>query len=206
MAIIKIFIIVALGEFLFFIESNCVGTCANKIVSVHRYKLDNCAGRLIRDTSKPFENQFRVTGSHNHAPDARVQEKAAVIDNIKAKAKSTSDRPRTIISSACDGVGVATGASLPKTSSLVRTINRIRNDNATPDPTNLTDLQLSDEHTKYNEEQFLLYDSGPGDDRILIFTTQRNQQLLKTADVWLMDGTFDVVPTLFKQLYTIQGE
>ena len=56
-------------------------------------------------------------------------------------------------------------------------------------------------------ENFLLHDSGPaaGQNRILIFGTQKGLQMLSDAKVWLADGTFKTAPRLFKQNYTVHG-
>lgn len=47
------------------------------------------------------------------------------------------------------------------------------------------------------------YDSGPAPDRILIFATRNNLQLLAQGHEWFADGTFSTAPALFQQLYTI---
>ena len=52
---------------------------------------------------------------------------------------------------------------------------------------------------------FFLYDSEDCLNRIIIFTTKRNLQLLSTTNFWYADGTFKTVPSLFNQLYTIHG-
>lgn len=49
----------------------------------------------------------------------------------------------------------------------------------------------------------VLYDSGPGGDRIILLGCMELLDGLGRADVWLADGTFKVVPGLFFQLYTI---
>ena len=54
-------------------------------------------------------------------------------------------------------------------------------------------------------DDFLLYDSGPGPQRILIFGTQMNLEMLNTSQIWLSDGTFKTAPTLFAQVYCIHG-
>ena len=53
----------------------------------------------------------------------------------------------------------------------------------------------------------LFYDDTGSDDknRILIFTTDRNIEFLNSHPDWYGDGTFDVSPELFKQLFTIQA-
>ena len=50
---------------------------------------------------------------------------------------------------------------------------------------------------------FVLYDSGPGEERIIILGCNELLDALARASMWLADGTFKVVPSLFFQLYTI---
>ena len=45
-------------------------------------------------------------------------------------------------------------------------------------------------------ENFLKYDSGPGNDRILIFSTTKNLEVLAEASSWFIDATFKVVPDI----------
>ncbi|GES78765.1 uncharacterized protein LOC115034219 [Rhizophagus clarus] len=52
---------------------------------------------------------------------------------------------------------------------------------------------------------FLIRDSTIGYDRILIFTTAENLKQLKISPFWIMDRIFKIIPTIFKQLYTIHG-
>lgn len=51
----------------------------------------------------------------------------------------------------------------------------------------------------------MLYDSGPGVQRIIIFTTRKNLDLMVNTQHWFADGTFKSTPPLFQQLYTIHG-
>lgn len=95
---------------------------------------------------------------------------------------------------------------LPRTKSLLQSIRRVRtSSDAERLATNLIDLVISEKFTTIKEERFLLYDSGPGDDRILIFSKDRNLQYLNDVEVMLMDGTFEIVPPMFEQQYTLQG-
>ena len=52
-------------------------------------------------------------------------------------------------------------------------------------------------------EQFLLHDSGPGENRILIFGRYRSLEILAESTSWYADGTFKVAPSLFSQIYVI---
>ena len=53
---------------------------------------------------------------------------------------------------------------------------------------------------------FLLFDSGPGPNRILMFGDLLLLDGLARVDLWLADGTFKVVPSIFYQLYSIHFE
>lgn len=50
----------------------------------------------------------------------------------------------------------------------------------------------------------MFHDSG-GTNRFLIFTTVKNLHYLSSCSLWLSDGTFSTVPSIFDQLYTIHG-
>jgi hypothetical protein len=54
-------------------------------------------------------------------------------------------------------------------------------------------------------EDFLMYDSGPGIQRSIIFTTTSNLALMSESQHWYADGTFKVTPPLFNQIYTIHA-
>jgi len=50
------------------------------------------------------------------------------------------------------------------------------------------------EYTKAESgEQFLVHDSGAGQDRMLIFSTARNLELLENCPNWYADGTFKLL-------------
>ena len=73
-----------------------------------------------------------------------------------------------------------------------------------PNPESLEELQLDDDNIKtFSNRNFLLYDSGPGASRILMFATKENLDFLSMSSIWLADGTFKTVPAIFCQLYTI---
>jgi hypothetical protein len=50
---------------------------------------------------------------------------------------------------------------------------------------------------------FVLYDSGAGEDRLIILGCVELLDGLARSSLWLADGTFKVVPSLFLQLYSI---
>ena len=51
----------------------------------------------------------------------------------------------------------------------------------------------------YSEQKFYWDDTGNDDkNRIIIFTTQKNLELLERHQDWYCDGTFEIAPTFFK--------
>ena len=76
---------------------------------------------------------------------------------------------------------------------------------AAPEPNyaTLTDFVLPE--VKVHQEEFLLYDSGPGAKRIVLFGTQSTLDALRNSETWLADGTFKTAPKLFAQVYTIHA-
>ena len=75
---------------------------------------------------------------------------------------------------------------------------------APPIPHSVEDLELNASDIKtLSDKNFLFYDSGPELERIVMFATRENLDFLAMSSIWLADGTFKTVPTLFTQLYTI---
>ena len=104
------------------------------------------------------------------------------------------------------------GMQLPNRDSLKQRSRRARQKagNVVPEPTNLRDLILPEYLTTLDDgTNFLLHDSlnEVAGSRIIIFSTQKNLELLARCKKIMSDGTFSTAPTRhFNQLYTIHGE
>lgn len=48
-------------------------------------------------------------------------------------------------------------------------------------------------------------DDSQSEKRLVLFGTRENLAVLKLCDTIAMDGTFKIVPPLFKQLFTMHG-
>lgn len=126
---------------------------------------------------------------------------------LKRKSEESLDRGRNVIAKLNNNMPVSVAAALPKIKSMAQTVCRVRSMKDIPlAPTSLKDLVIPDNLSHIKNVQFLLYDScaEAGPNRILIFSSERNLETLRRADVLSMDGTFDIVPPLFSQLYTLQ--
>ncbi|EEC02255.1 hypothetical protein IscW_ISCW001072, partial [Ixodes scapularis] len=92
---------------------------------------------------------------------------------------------------------------LPSVTALTRSAQRARRavKMPLPAPQRLEDINFPTWLEVLPDGQsFLLYDSGAGDsDRLFLFATDKNLQLLSQYTNWFADGTFDVSPSLFHQ-------
>ena len=65
-------------------------------------------------------------------------------------------------------------------------------------------LRLPPSMTQLEGRQFLMADSGPGLDRVLLFATHETLDSMRgDTDLWMSDGCFKEAPKPFVQLYTI---
>ena len=145
---------------------------------------------------------------HNHGPDASRRDALAAVQEVRYRASQTQETTRQILAAATTNVNPAAAAKLPSECSLKQTIQCQRNihNNIDPQPADLHVLQFPEQYLSLaNGTRFLIHDSGPGDDRIIIFSTAENLVLLVQSREWFADGTFKVTPQPFHQLYTIHA-
>ncbi|KAE9528681.1 hypothetical protein AGLY_012256, partial [Aphis glycines] len=162
------------------------------------YKRKKCLTRCYTTTDDLSGEFIDKRGDHEHAPDAARLESRKVIERIK-KASDSTQTTRNIISEAFSQSSMTVAARLPSTVALSRTIQRSRNRNNVPPPNPVTidSLVIPSEYTlTLSDLPFLL---------ILIFTTNKNLNVLNDSEMWFADGTFKSVPNIFTQLYTIHG-
>jgi hypothetical protein len=85
-------------------------------------------------------------------------------------------------------------------------IKRIRHIDTPVEPQSLESLIILEDMKKtLDGVDFLVKDSIVGNERVLMFTTSANINYLAQSSIWIMDGTFKTVPTIFRQLYIIHG-
>ncbi|XP_030833106.1 uncharacterized protein LOC115920726 [Strongylocentrotus purpuratus] len=155
------------------------------------------------------DNQFRDRTEHNHPPNHGRSNATKVKAATKRRATESNERPQQVLMATLCEVTEEGRAALPSLNNMRRNIRRQRqeNPNALPIPMTVEDLEIPvDQRLTLGGELFLYHDSGRNDPRrILVFTTERNLQLLSTSESWFADGTFKVVPTIFFQLWTIHA-
>jgi hypothetical protein len=89
---------------------------------------------------------------------------------------------------------------------LRQSIKRIQRVNSSAETQSLENLIIPEYMKKtLDGSNFLIKNLTINDNRILIFTTIANINQLAQSTLWIMDGIFKTVLTIFKQLYTIHG-
>lgn len=151
----------------------------------------------------------KANNVHSHSPDGREKIARNLVNEAKKKAVETVLTTKNIVADICANVTHnAVSTVLPTPNNLTQTICRERRiNNAHPrNPTNLVELQIPNNYlTTTKGENFLLFDSGPAEKRLIIFATKSNLEFLRRCDEWYADGTFKTAPPLFTHIYTIHG-
>jgi hypothetical protein len=120
-----------------------------------------------------------------------------------------------VIGNSLQGALEPTLAKLPSQQSLQRCVRRYRQDLGNPavpaDDDHL--FEIPEEFRMINGQQFLQYDNRDfllqnphlPRNRMLIFGANETARFLSQTPDWFGDGTFNIAPTQFTQLYTLSG-
>lgn len=177
----------------------------NKIVwRCSEYKISKCMARCHTVDGAVVKK----TTNHNHVADAAKIEARKIMADIKNRAVVTQKSTHLIVAATSSEVTGAVAGQLPSVRGIKQTIRRVRREQKIPlpTPTNLQDLIIPDSYKiTISGENFLLFDSGPGTNRFLIFATQHNLERMTRCQHWYADGTFKSSPPLFNQIYTIHA-
>ncbi|XP_039969809.1 uncharacterized protein LOC120781649 [Bactrocera tryoni] len=73
------------------------------------------------------------------------------------------------------------------------------------DPTCVEEIDIPLSLYVLEGQLFILSEKVIDGECILIFGTKSSLQSLNESDCWIMDGTFDVVPAMIRQLFSIHG-
>ena len=91
------------------------------------------------------------------------------------------------------------------TQSAKRSFNRYIAKGRPRDPAELHDLIIEGRWLQdIDGNEFLIYDNLNHKNRMIVFGTDQCLVHLANSNIWHMDGTFKMCPTLFEQLYVIR--
>lgn len=137
-------------------------------------------------------------GEHSHVGDTIQTQANALVAKVK-EAASSHVATRTILGEQLRDLENDVLARLPKRSCMERTMRREKKKTnaVTPNPRNIN-FEIPAEY-----EDIIMYDSGQDDNERILAIGNHDVLRYAQSTLWLGDGTFEIVPTLFFQLYTV---
>ena len=133
---------------------------------------------------------IRRINRHTHPGDASKVEVLQALSILRDRSINTMEQTAQVVATSIENLSQAGKGALPSVRNFKGIVQwkRVVVAAGPPNPQNLGDLVIPQEITRYEREpevfeNFLLYDSGPGarDNRILIFATQRNLDILQRS-------------------------
>lgn len=163
-----------------------------------------CKGRVV--THLIDGNHVIKKGPSAHSHDPLAFEKGVFETNSKVKdnAKSGGLKPSQIIRQSVVDCDANNRIYLPSSQAQKQKISRVRA-NSLKEPTSLSEIQIPEELKYIEGELFVLSEKDFGVDKIILLGTRSSLKLLSQSSCWLMDGTFEVVPSIMRQLFSIHG-
>lgn len=142
---------------------------------------------------------------HTHTIDVRDRQVKERIKIAQRAAKETNKTTRELYADAVAGASEDVIAQMPKAQSFAKNMRDQRKGSYAKAPKSVTELQMPQIKTAEGED-FLMFDSSPDAERIIIFATKESMDFMSTCEILHMDGTVSSGPTLFDQIYVIHGE
>jgi hypothetical protein len=132
---------------------------------------------------QPDENAITIAKCRHHEKKSQINANAQLPDDAKAY--------------------------IPSSDTCKRVLRRFCAQNRPREPQTLQELEIDGAWpmtTGDNPQPFLLHDNGSdATERVVIFAKEHHIQKLADSNVWCMDGNFAMAPSIFMQLYVIQG-
>lgn len=154
------------------------------------------------------EEITKVMNVHSHPPDPAKISGNRIFSKLKQLSMDVGLSTHTVVANVCQDITPGISSVLPSISSLKRNVRRYRVclETSLSNPSSLEDFIIPEKYLlTAGKKPFMFYDSGKEDpQRLLIFSTKENLELLTTCDHWYADGTFSSSRPLFSQIYTKQ--
>ena len=112
-----------------------------------------------------------------HETQTKIKE---VLSELKKIASECSDNPTRIISSCTENLPPEVTGALPCKRAIEIQYHKRKNESPAANPESLTALVIPATYQRTKRsEPFLVHDSGPSEERLLIFSTDRSLQFLQ---------------------------
>ena len=165
----------------------------------------SCPARITTDGTELLQQ----TNGHNHAIDGVEAQIDRVKDRLKKRAREEITPIPTIYNDTLVDIAraqdVSVAARLPTYPSMKSALYRARSSRLPSLPQSREDIHLEGRwQLTLSGEQFLIRDAGDAE-KMLIFATEESLHQLAEAEIIYVDGTFEVCPRLFYQVFTINA-
>lgn len=142
---------------------------------------------------------------HEHEPAPRNAETLKFRDNIKRSAAADNGPPAKLVSRVAAEYSTVVQHQLSM-NAQIKIVKRTRPSVHGKEPTSLEGFVVPEELQKtVNGVQFFHGVVESKGEKALIFTTEKDLRRLAQSRFWVADATFDTVPGLFRQLFSIHG-
>jgi hypothetical protein len=189
----------------------CNKQCSMRAITTDFYK--PCAVELSNDRGSAVHHEC-----HEPNIDKLIAEDAT--SEMYDRIETTQEKPRTIITDVMSKLQNGSGIHLADPRNIATVLRRKKNAKYGPAASTLADITvpLPQTVTLNGDRPFVLKDSGADDpERIIMFSTARNLSCLVEPETvneggpnsrqireWFIDGTFNIAPALFTQMFTFQ--
>jgi len=173
------------------------------------WKCDHCKGRAtswnearIGARSNP---RVEITRPHTHAPNLALRSALIQRQQLKNRALSSRDAPRRILREVNSELDPEALCELPSEKASKQYMNRLKaaNEKYGQNAATRKEIVIPRAFKVTLSKKKFYFDDSDDDDRIMLFVTQESLDLMSKHQDWLCDGTFDITPLLYKQLFTI---
>jgi FLYWCH zinc finger domain len=162
-----------------------------------------CKGRIHTDESNSVI--LHETNNHNHPGSAVSSEIRLFEEKIRDRAANHTENTQAIIDHCLTTLSDQAVARLPELKHIKRNIQHARIKNDLPKiPQDRTFAQIPGKlMVNKRNSTFLQFDSSSGEDRLLIFSSNDQLELLGNGEELLVDGTFKV-SFFFRLVFLLQ--
>ena len=171
---------------------------------------ETCKARII--TNFDVEESIIVYKSaiHTHIGNPYCETVRQATEIIKTIAKENPNQaPSSIVQEAIREIrDVDVLVDVSERTALLKMVNRYQNSTRPALPSHVQNCIIESPYNlTYTGNEFLRFDSGPFDaNRVIIFYSDLGLKSIARSNQLYADGTFDTVPRLFFQLYTIHAD
>ena len=166
----------------------------------------NCKGAVTTDET-PINNPRNFT-PHNHAADNTTVEVRKFRANLKESSRANDGaKTQNLLATAVLTLSPLAMMNPGNFDSIKRDIQRQKAMNRPLEPANIFMINVIHPWNTtggVQPQNFLIHDSGPVADRVIVFAADEAIIHLANSTTWFIDGNFKVAPGMFTQVYVIR--